>query len=84
MTPITPEISWSMQSDLPLLAILQLLPLAVALLLFLFKGKTPVQLTMLAMVVELFFTFQLYQAFDPTTAALQFSESLTLDRKSVV
>ena len=78
MTPITPEISWSMQSDLPLLAILQLLPLAVALLLFLFKGKTPVQLTMLAMVVELFFTFQLYQAFDPTTAALQFSESLTL------
>lgn len=72
------EISWSMQGDLPLLALLQLLPLSVALLLFLFRGKVPVQLTMLAMVAELLLTFALYQGFNPATPALQFAESFTL------
>ncbi|HIJ30757.1 MAG TPA: NADH-quinone oxidoreductase subunit M, partial [Gammaproteobacteria bacterium] len=74
------EINWMAQSDLPLLAILQLLPLTVALLMLFFKGRgrAAAQVAMLTLVVEAMVALQLYHGFDSATSALQFGEHLTL------
>ena len=72
------ELHWSASSELPLLAILQLLPLAAALLLWRVRGHSAVMLSGLVMLIELLLTFGLYQGFDPGNAALQFSEQMSL------
>jgi NADH-quinone oxidoreductase subunit M len=72
------EIHWSLSGDLPLLAILQLLPLAAAVMLWKVRGHAAVLLSGAVLLAELLFTIQLTQQFDPTIAALQFSERMTL------
>lgn len=76
--PIIQELHWSVSSNLPLLAILQLLPLAAAIMLWKVRGHGAVILSAVVMLVELLLTFQLTHNFDPGNPALQFSERLTL------
>ncbi len=84
MTPATASVttlqslSWSSQAELPLLALLQLLPLATVVVLILLRGRIPVLITLSTLMLELLLTTQLYQGFNPALSALQFSEQLVL------
>ncbi len=70
------EIVWSQQSELPLLTLLQLVPVGMAMLIWLLRnrpaGVMPLALT--AITLELLLAAQLLRGFDSTQTVLQFSE----------
>jgi len=74
------EIHWSTQSDLPLLALLQLLPLlAMAILLLIRKrDRLLFPVAMIAALIELWLAFELYQTLDHGVTAFQLAERLQL------
>jgi len=73
------EISWSVQADYPVLATLQLLPLAVmALMLILGERRNLFLIGVAAATLELLLALQLYHTFDPASGSMQFAERLQL------
>jgi NADH-quinone oxidoreductase subunit M len=73
------EIHWADQMGYPILAALQLLPLAaMALMLLLRKRRGVLPAGILAAVAELLLALELYRAYDHTNTAMQFAERLPL------
>ncbi len=74
------EIPWAAQIDFPILAILQLLPLAAMLLLLVVRKRTRLlfPIALAAALAELLLAVNLYQTLDPTSSAFQFGEHLQL------
>ncbi len=74
------EIPWATQIDFPILALMQLLPLAAMVLLLLLRRDErllfPVALA--ASLIELLLSVELYQALDHSSTAFQFGETLQL------
>ncbi len=69
------EILWTAQAELPLLALLQLLPLALAILfLFIRNHRVVFPIGVAGAAAELLLAVQIYARFDHTTTALQFAE----------
>lgn len=69
------EIQWDAHGGMPLLALLQLLPLAAALLAWVLRDASRLgQIGILAAVLELLLATRLYQLYDPATTAMQFAE----------
>jgi NADH-quinone oxidoreductase subunit M len=77
---IMQEIPWAMQSSLPLLAIMQLLPLAAMLLTLALRrrGRMLFPVAFAAALLELLFAVELYQQLDHSSSAFQFGEFLPL------
>lgn len=74
------EIPWHIQLDFPLLALLQLLPLAAMLLMLALRHRPRLlfPLAFAAVLCELLLAVELYQLLDHSSSAFQFAESLTL------
>lgn len=73
------EIPWSTQADLPILAILQLIPLAAMITVLLFRsGRAVFQIGLGAAILELIVAIELYRHFDPAQPGLHFAEHLRL------
>ncbi|MEN8169905.1 MAG: NADH-quinone oxidoreductase subunit M [Pseudomonadota bacterium] len=74
------EIPWATQIDFPILAVMQLLPLAAVILLLLVRKneKLLFPIALAAAVVELLLSVELYQVLDHSSTAFQFGESLQL------
>ncbi len=73
------ELHWTAQSDYPILAILQLLPLAaMAMILTLRERRALLLLGVAAAVLELLLAVDLYRAFDIESGAMQFAEWFNL------
>ena len=73
------EIPWTTQLDIPLLALIQCMPVAFALFIFLFRDKSwCFGLGIVFALVELFGVAHLLQVFDSTNQAMQFSEHASL------
>ncbi|MCW8888057.1 MAG: NADH-quinone oxidoreductase subunit M [Gammaproteobacteria bacterium] len=71
------EIHWAVQSEYPILATLQLLPL-LAMFAALFFKEQAYRIGVIASLVEIGVVADLFQKFDATNAALQFGEKLNL------
>ena len=73
------EVSWAAQTNVPLLAILQLLPLAfMALMLVPGLRRAAFPLSAAGSVLELLLAIRLYLLFEPGSSAMQFAERLAL------
>ena len=73
------ELHWSAQAGYPVLATLQLLPLAaVALILALRRSEQLIGVGVAAALAELLVAFDLYRHYDPHNSALQFAEKVHL------
>ncbi len=74
------EIPWATQSSIPILAIMQLLPLAAMLLILAVRKQARLlfPIALLASLLELLLAIELYQMLDHTSTAFQFGESLQL------
>lgn len=73
------ELHWSAQGDLPLLALLQVLPLVAALLAWAWRDRSwLIQFGILAAALELLLAVRLYLLYDPSTVAMQFAERVVL------
>ncbi|MEA3277763.1 MAG: NADH-quinone oxidoreductase subunit M [Pseudomonadota bacterium] len=73
------ELHWSAHADLPLLALLQLLPLLAGLLAWVWRDRPGlIQLGILAAALELLLAIWLYLLYDPTIASMQFAEHVVL------
>lgn len=73
------EINWAVQSLYPLLGVLQLLPLAAAVLMFaLQKSRWVVAVGVAAASAELLVAVDLYRLYDQASPAMQFAESFQL------
>lgn len=73
------EIAWGLHTGYPLLAVLQLLPLAGAAFVFRWRDRTGIILVArLIAAAELLFAIDLYRRHDAGSAALQFAERLDL------
>ncbi len=73
------EIHWASQSAYPVLAALQLIPLAAMIALWLMRKSGMVfYMGLLAAVLELLVAFDLYRLFDESTDAMQFAEQFRL------
>ncbi len=74
------EIPWATQIDFPILATMQLLPLAAMVLLLVVRKREKLlfPIAFAAALLELLFSVELYQALDHSSSAFQFGESLQL------
>ena len=73
------EISWSVQAGYPILAALQLFPLAVMALMLALGGRRSLfPIGVAAALLELLLALHLYRAFDPASSSMQFAERLPL------
>ena len=73
------ELHWTTHADFPVLASLQLFPVAIAILLFILKdNKKLSSLPILASIIELFLAFKLYLLYDAHNTAMQFAEQLVI------
>ena len=73
------ELHWTSQSSFPVLASLQLFPIAVAILLFILSDNRKLfGLTILASLTELYLAIKLYLLYDAHNTAMQFAEQFTI------
>lgn len=73
------ELHWSTQASFPVLASLQIFPVAVAILLFtLSDGRKLFAISAIASVIELLLAIKLYLLYDTSNISLQFAEQLSL------